>query len=53
MEQGWKPMSDEELTRWFLNKHGDDAYTREIDRRWRSIGRMIEKGTKIRDGRLG
>lgn len=54
MSEGWKPpKSDEEVWRQFSEKHGDDSYTRGIDRRWRTLRRLIEKGAKIRDGRLG
>jgi hypothetical protein len=57
MEQGkaggWTPPSNYQLREDFFAKHGDDPYAREIDRRWRRIGKLIEKGSKIRDGYLG
>lgn len=51
---GWKPFrTDEDIQRWFFGKHGDDSYTREVDRRWAKLGKLIWKGAKIRDGYLG
>jgi hypothetical protein len=51
---GWKaPQTDEDVWRWFSAKHGDDHYTREMDQRWRKLGRLIDKGSRIRDGYLG
>lgn len=51
---GWRPpATDLEIQREFFGKHGDDAYTREIDRRWRKLGRLVESGARIRDGYLG
>jgi len=53
-EQGWKPPTDYfKLQQDFLAKFGDDPYAREVDRRWRRIGKLIEKGSRIRDGYLG
>lgn len=50
---GWKPpRTDEDLRREFFAKHGDDHYTREIDRRWRILGKLVEKGARVHDGRL-
>jgi hypothetical protein len=53
MEQGWKRPDYTKLQQDLFAKHGDDSYTREIDRRWRKIGKLIEKGSRIRDGYLG
>lgn len=53
---GWKaPATDEQVQREFFSKHGDDSYMREIDRRWRTLGKLIDHGpaVRIRDGRLG
>lgn len=52
---GWKPpRTNEDLQREFFSKHGDDHYTREIDRRWRIMGKLIAHGAAVRipDGRL-
>lgn len=51
---GWKaPATDHEVWQWFSAKHGDDSYTRQVDRKWRTLGRLVGKGSRIRDGRLG
>lgn len=51
--EGWTPPDEARLQRDFFVKHGDDSYTRGIDRKWRTLGRLIKKGARIRDGRLG
>lgn len=54
MTDGWKaPETDAQVREQFFAKHGDEPYTRDVDRRWRRIGRLIEKGSRIRDGYLG
>lgn len=54
MSDGWKaPKTDEDVWRWFADKHGDDVWTCAIDRKWRTIGKLIENGSRIRDGALG
>ena len=56
MSEGWKaPQTDEEVSREFFAKHGRDFAMEVIDRRWRTLGRLVEQGAavKIRDGRLG
>lgn len=56
MAEGWKaPQTNEQVSREFFAKHGDDHYMREIDRRWRILGKLIDHGpaVRIRDGRLG
>ena len=51
---GWTPPKTErDVQEWFFAKHGDDSYTRDIDAKWSRIGRMVEKGARINDGRLG
>lgn len=51
---GWKaPATDEQLQREFFAKHGRDSGMEAIDRKWRTLGRLIEKGSRIRDGYLG
>ena len=51
---GWKPpKTDEELRQQFFDKHGDDSGMRATDRKWRTLGRLVEKGSRIRDGYLG
>lgn len=53
---GWKaPQTDEQLSQEFFAKHGRDSITEAIDRRWRTLGKLVEQGAavKIRDGRLG
>jgi hypothetical protein len=51
---GWKaPKTNEDVWREFSGKHGDDSYTRGIDRKWRTLGKLIESGARIRDGYLG
>lgn len=50
---GWTPPTQLQVQQEFFRKHGRDAYTEAIDRRWRTMGRLIESGAKIRDGRLG
>lgn len=50
---GWQPpKTDEDIQRWFFAKHGDDSYTRGVDRRWRIMGKLIGKGSRIDEGRL-
>ncbi len=52
-QEGWKaPATDLEVQQEFFAKFGDDSYTREIDRRWRTLGKLIDKGSRIDDGRL-
>lgn len=51
---GWKaPQTNEDIWLWFRDKHGDDSYTRALDKKWRTMGKLIEKGSRIRDGYLG
>jgi hypothetical protein len=51
---GWQPpQTEQDIRDWFFAKHGDDSYTRGLDRKWSRIGRMVEKGARIDDGRLG
>lgn len=52
MSEGWKPPTQAQVREQFFAKHGQDNYTETIDRRWRKIGRLIEKGSKIPDGSL-
>lgn len=53
MSDGWKPPRDNfELQKRFFARFGDDHYTREIDRRWRIMGKLIDAGARIDDGRL-
>ena len=53
-KDGWvAPATNEDVWREFASKHGDGAYTRGIDRKWRTLGKLIEKGSRIRDGYLG
>lgn len=53
-KEGWKPPADSfELQQELFRKHGQDSYTEAIDRRWRRLGKMIEAGARIDDGRLG
>lgn len=52
MSDGWKRPDNFTLQREFFAKHGEDHYTREIDRRWRIMGKLIDAGAKIHDGRL-
>lgn len=50
---GWKaPTTQGQVRDEFFAKHGDDSYTRSVDRYWSRIGRLVEKGSKIRDGML-
>jgi len=53
-KDGWvAPATDEQLQREFFAKHGRDSGMEAIDRKWRTLGRLIEKGSRIRDGYLG
>lgn len=50
---GWSGPTQFQVQQEFFRKHGRDANTEAIDRKWRTLGRLIEAGAKIRDGRLG
>lgn len=51
---GWKaPQNSFDMQQEFFAKHGQDPYTEAIDRRWRRLGKLIDKGARIEDGRLG
>lgn len=54
MSDGWKPpKTDEQVQREFFAKHGADSAMRAIDRKWRTLGKLIASGARIRDGYLG
>lgn len=54
MKDGWKPPANSfDMQQELFRKHGQDPYTEAIDRRWRRLGKMIESGARIEDGRLG
>ncbi len=53
-KDGWRaPQTDEDVSKEFFAKHGMGADMVTIDRKWRTLGKLIDKGVKIRDGRLG
>lgn len=54
MAEGWvAPKTDAQVRERFFAKYGDEPYIRDVDRKWRRIGRLIESGARIRDGYLG
>lgn len=53
VRSGWTRPSQEHVQREFFARHGDDSYTRTIDRKWRTLGKLIEKGSRMHDGYLG
>lgn len=50
---GWTAPDQARVSQEFFAKHGRDHYTEEVDRKWRRIGALIERGSRIRDGYLG
>ncbi len=50
---GWTAPDQARVSREFFDKHGRDPYTEGVDRKWRRMGALIEKGSRIRDGYLG
>lgn len=51
---GWKPPANSfDMQMELFRRHGRDFYTEQLDRKWRRLGKMIESGARIEDGRLG
>lgn len=50
---GWTAPDQARVSQEFFDKHGRDNYTEDVDRKWRRMGALIEKGSRIRDGYLG
>lgn len=53
-KEGWKPPANSfDMQMELFRRHGRDNYTEQVDLRWRRLGKLIESGARIDDGRLG
>lgn len=53
LSEGWQPpRTDAEASKRFFDKHGHSPWNDAIDKRWRSLGRKIAKGSRVNMGML-
>lgn len=50
---GWTAPDQRRVSDEFFDKHGRDSYTEAVDKKWTTMGRLIESGARVRDGYLG